>query len=169
MAKWQHFVTAAATIAVLSTSTSALADQNERGHHKGCDKHEGGEEDRDFSEKRLDKLAKKLSLSSEQKSQMQALMATHKDQRRAQRKAMHTARMELREAAERGASSDEINRLADSLGDLMAVAAVEKVQGEKALEAILTVEQQQEFSELKEERRAKHDKKKGKKPEKSKS
>lgn len=160
MAKWQHFITAAATTAALGASTLAFAGHDsfadDDGDGKVC-KHD--KKDRGDSEKRLKRLAKKLDLSDEQQAQLKARMEQEKASDSARKESMKALREELQQAAKDDASEEEIHKLADKLGDLIAEGAIARANKKKAMDEILTPEQQEEFTALMEKMRERGSKK----------
>lgn len=149
MAKWQHFITAAATTAALSVSTFVFAGHDgiteSDGEKKVC-KHD--KKDRGDSEKRLKRLAKKLDLSDEQQAQLKARMAESESSDSARRESMKKLRNELQQAATDNASKEDIHKLADQLADLIAEGAIARANKKKTMDDILTPEQQKEFDAL---------------------
>lgn len=166
MAKWQHFITAAATTAALSASTLVFADHGHDpfsesdGDERSC-KHE--KKDRGDPEKRLKRLAKKLDLTEEQQTQLKGRMEQDQASDSARKESMKTLREKLQKAAKDNASEEEIHKLADQLGDLIAEGAIARANKKKTMDEILTAEQQKEFAALMEKMRERGSKKHKKK------
>lgn len=167
MAKWQHFITAAATAAALGASTLVFAGHDSSAEDysgDGC-KHDGkyDKKDRGDPEKRLKRLAKKLDLTDEQQAQLKTRMEQDLASDSARRESMKALREELQKAAKNNASEEDIHKLADQLGDLIAEGAIARANKKKSMDEILTPEQQKEFSALMEKMRERGSKKHKKK------
>lgn len=155
MKTWQHLLTAAATILVMSTSPVTVAEEAKEwsGEH-GCKHRFGGSRgmhggmmgNPDIMLKRLTRF---LDLTDEQVAQMAQLVGD-KEERKAQRDAMRDLHERLRQAAEEGAVESQLQALAEQLGQQFAQQAMTRINMMRQMKAILTPEQLERLGEIKE-------------------
>lgn len=99
--------------------------------------------------KRIEKL---LDLTDAQKEALKTQREAQSNNREAQQAKIADAREALATAVEAGANDAELNVLADTLGKLHAEQALAGAKARKAFIAVLTAEQKQKLSELKDKR-----------------
>lgn len=123
-------------------------DRHENGHHGKYEQMEGK-----HSARRLDQMADKLSLTAEQKYQMQELFQQPRGQKQDQRDAMRDMHHALRNLDVNAADYDQqVADLVTEAQEQTAQMIQMRAQQKKAMFEILTPEQQQTFMEMRSEK-----------------
>lgn len=149
MKNWK--IAAVSTLAITSMGLSAMTVA---GHDHGRDGARHGFMKSGHEGKSLNRMAKKLDLSDEQKSQIEALFEGTEDERSAHHDAMQEARKNISEAISSGASQSDVQLMADKIGQLVADKTMAKYQMRQKMSAILTQEQLEKMDELRNKRKA---------------
>jgi periplasmic protein CpxP/Spy len=146
------------SFALADETAAPVATQAQGEHHGGCQmgKHRGGH--RAFA-----RIAKKLGLSDQQKTQARAIFKENRAQAKPTLVSLRTERHQLRNLIQSG-SADEAAIRAESakVAALQADLAVQRAKGAKQLLALLTPEQQTKWQALRAQWEQKHQKSCGK-------
>ena len=104
----------------------------------------------DFSEARLERMASHLELSTEQLTQIRAIIDDARPSLRAYRDQLRDNRQQWRQINEADSVDEQaLQALANEKGDLMASMMVERSQLQRAIRAVLTAEQKEKMSQMK--------------------
>jgi len=102
----------------------------------------------------LDRMAKKLDLTDDQQSQIEAITADAKSQMNDLRQEMQANRKALRELTQQSLLDEaEVRNVADTQGDLKADMIVLRAQRHAKIAAILTEDQRAQLEEMRGKRR----------------
>lgn len=149
MTIWKLAAVSTLAIASMGLSTMTIAghnhDRDGAGHSFMKPGHGG---------KAIKRMARKLDLNEEQKSQMEALFEGTQDQRESRHDAMKEARQNLHQAIISGASQSDVQLMADKIGQLVADKAMARYQMRLKMKDILTEEQITKMDELRDKRKS---------------
>ena len=151
MTKLKNIITVAATTAILAISATTFGDDNTK-----CDK-----DDRESrggyhsgAEKRVKRLAVKLNLTEEQQNKLENNMQGERKAGQKRHAKIEAVRASLQQAVNDDA--DNVDELAGQLADLSAEDEVARAYRLKAVNELLTPEQQVKFAKLKDRKRKQH-------------
>jgi len=118
------------------------------GHHMGSD-HKYG--DRGFN---VDRIAKKLNLTDDQRTQIEAIVEGSKQQMSDRREKMQASREQLKELIQQSPLNEtEVRKVADAQGDLKADMIVLRAQQRAKINAILTDDQRIQLEDMRGKKR----------------
>lgn len=113
------------------------------GHHMGAGYKHG---DKGFN---VDRMAKKLDLSDDQRTQIEAIIAASKQQKSDQRDKMQANREQIKELTQRSPLDEAaVRTVADAQGDLKADMIMLQAQQRAKIHAVLTDEQRAELEDM---------------------
>ena len=151
MTKLKNLITVAATTVILAISATTFGDDNTK-----CDK-----DDRESrgayhsgTEKRVKRLAVKLNLTEEQQDKLATNMQGERQAGQQRYAKIEVVRARLQQAVNDDA--DNVDELADQLAGLSAEGEVARAYRLKAVNELLTPEQQVKFAKLKDKKRKMH-------------
>jgi Spy/CpxP family protein refolding chaperone len=107
-----------------------------------------GRDPRGWRQARVDFLGRHLSLTDSQKQQVTNIFNAADDARKEPRKNLEKAQEELNNAVKTGASDQQVEKLAGTVGTLVGQLAANDGKERTKLRAILTAEQRQKFDEF---------------------
>ena len=148
MSKLKYLITVAAATAILAVSATTFGDE-----HTKCNKddHESGAGYHSGAEKRVKRLAVKLNLTEVQQKKLETNMQGERKAGQKRHAKIEVIRVRLQEAVNDDA--DNIDELAGQLADLSAEGAVARAYRLKAVNELLTPEQQVKLAKLKDNKR----------------
>ena len=118
------------------------------GHQMGSD-HKSGE--RGFN---VDRMAKKLNLTDDQRTQIEGIVEGSKQQMREQREQMQASREQLRALMQQSLLNEaEVRRVADAQGDLEADMIVQRAQQRAKINTVLSDDQRAQLEEMRGKKR----------------
>lgn len=124
----------------------------ERGDHFAESRHQHG--DREFN---LDRMAKRLNLSNEQRSQIERIIAASRGQMSVLRTKLLSNREQLSQMMQQSPLDEAaVRSLADAHGDLKADKVVLLAQQRAKINEVLTDEQRAKLAEMRTKKRWKH-------------
>jgi len=127
------------------------ADCKRGGHHMGSDYKHG---DKGFN---VDRMAKKLDLSDDQRTKIEAIIKASKQQKSDQRDKMKANREQLKELTMQSPLNEAaVRTVADAQGDLKADMIVLRVQQRAKINAVLSDEQRAELQAMGDKKRGHH-------------
>lgn len=101
----------------------------------------------------VDRLAEKLNLSDDQRSQMKVIIEESKPQISALREKMRENRKQLRELSQKTPFNEtDVRKLAEAQGDVKAEMIVLRMQQRSQIQALLTEEQRVQMKEMREKK-----------------
>ncbi len=121
------------------------------GHHMGAD-HKYGE--RKFD---VDRMAKKLNLTDDQRTQIEAIVMGSKQQMSDQHDQMQANREQLKALMQQGPFDEtEVRKVADTQGDLQADRIMQRAQQRAKINAVLTDDQRAQLEDMRGKKRWDH-------------
>jgi len=143
------------TVSSLGLMTAALAKPfgdgagcERSGHHMGAEHRKG---DRGFN---VDRMAKKLNLTDDQRTQIEATVEASKQQMSDQRDKMQANREQLKELTQQSPLNEaEVRRVADAQGDLKADMIVLRAQQRAKINTVLTDDQRAQLEDMRGKKR----------------
>lgn len=144
------FRTAAASMIVLAITIAATVHA-QPGHRGG--KREHGEQ--------LEKMAEKLKLTEQQKTQIKALHDNFKKEHEAQFNEMKSLREQMK-ALKGSGDTEKAAQLREKMKAAKEALKADREKLQQQIAALLTPEQRQQLEQLKAERKERHEQKKGK-------
>ena len=113
------------------------------GHHMGAE-HGSGERGGN-----VDRMAKKLNLTDDQRTQIEAIVEASKQQMSDQRDKVQANREQLKELTQQSPLNEaEVRRVADAQGDLKADMIVLRAQQRAKINAVLTNDQRAQLEDV---------------------
>jgi len=120
-------------------------------HYMGADYKRGGHE---FN---VERMAKKLNLTDDQRTQIEAIVEASKQQKNDQRDKMQANREQLRELTQQSPLNEaEVRKVADAQGELKADMIVLRARQRAEINAVLTDEQRAQLEDKRGKKRWNH-------------
>lgn len=159
----RHMKSLAVTMAALACLASASNisarqdhEMDDPGHY--APRFERGPEGGMWHQRRMMHDLRELDLSEQQRQQLQALMQTRHDDRKAKRRARLESRKALREAATADPYDPaRVRALAEEQGRMMADMLVRRVDTQRQIRALLTPEQRAKLDDMRAQRDCRHE------------